>query len=412
MVINKYFKIALIIVAVFYAYTSARNAHDFEVFVDAGGKIIQGKNIYAPPFAQNLQYYYSPLFALLLAPLSGLPIIVSQLLWIAVSYFLLYRIWNLVVVYFDTSQLSKKQMQLWFIITLLLSIRFILVDIGYVQMTIFILWATLESIQLIGRDRYIPGSALLALAINIKLLPLAFVLYLAYRNKLKAAILACVFYLIFLFIPALYLGWQRNLDLIHNWFILINPGNKEWTIEAEDGPNSLVALIPVYLMDTTGVLTFKRNLTDLPFQQVSLILNLIRLCFVLLTFAFLRTFPFKGIKNKIRQFWEMCYIFIAVPLLYPHQQQYAFVYIIPAFVYLSYFFIVNWNVIKQKMSTPLWMIIFVIGVNFSPLIGRDVISSYAFEVLLYLRILPIAVILLIPILWICRPKKELIQTDL
>ncbi|TFF39556.1 glycosyltransferase family 87 protein [Mucilaginibacter psychrotolerans] len=411
MVINRYFKIALIVAAIFYAYTSARNAHDFEVFVDAGSKIIQGKNIYTPPFAQDLQYYYSPLCALLLAPFSGLPIIISQLLWIGFSYFLLYRIWILVIVYFDTSQLSKKQMQLWFIISLFLSLRFILVDIGYVQMTIFILWATLESIQLIRRDRYILGSALLALAINIKLLPLAFVFYLLYRNKVKAAVSCCVFYLVFLFLPALYLGWQRNLDLIHNWFTLINPGNKEWTIEAEDGPNSLVALIPVYLMDTTGVLTFKRNFVNLPFHQVSLILNVVRLFFVLLTFAFLRTFPFKAVKSTIRQFWEMSYIFIAVPLLYPHQQQYAFVYIIPALVYLSYYVMINWNMIKQKVSIPLWIVIFVIGVNFSPLIGRDVISGYAFEVLLYVRILPVATILLIPILWICRPKDELKTAD-
>ncbi|OOQ60791.1 glycosyltransferase 87 family protein [Mucilaginibacter pedocola] len=407
MVINKYFKVFLIIAGIFYAYTSARNAHDFEVFVDAGGKIIQGKNIYAPPFAQGLQYYYSPLFALLLAPLSGLPIIISQLLWLTVSYFLLYRIWQLVAVYFDVTQFSKKQLQLWFIISLLLSIRFILVDVGYVQMTIFMLWATLESIQLINRGRNIPGAALLALAINIKLLPLAFVFYLVYRNKLKAASFTCVFYLIYLFIPALYLGWQRNLDLVHNWFTLLNPGNKEWTVEAEDGPSSLVALIPVYLMATTGVLSFKRNFLNLPFQQVSLILNIVRLCVVLLTLAFLRTWPFKAVKSTLRQFWEMSYIFIAVPLLYPHQQQYAFVYIIPAFVYLSYYFIKNWEVVKQKMSIPLWIILFIIGVNFSPIIGRDVISSHAFEVLLYLRILPIAVLMLIPILWICRPKDEL-----
>jgi hypothetical protein len=406
MIINKYFKIVLIIVAVLYAFKCARNGHDFEVFVDAGGKIILGQNIYAPPFAQNLQYYYSPLFALLLAPLSGLPIMVSQLLWIGLSYILLYRIWILSMAYFDTSQLSPKQMQLWLIIVLFLSIRFILVDIGFVQMTIFLLWSTLESLQLIKRDRYILGSALLALAINIKLLPLAFVFYLFYRNKLKAALLSCLFYLIYLYLPALYLGWQRNSDLIHNWFTIINPGNKEWTIEAENGPSSLVALIPVYLIDTTGKLTFKRNFINLPFYQVSLILNLVRLFFVLLTFAFLRTLPFKSVKSDIRQFWETCYIFIAVPLLYPHQQQYAFVYIIPVFVYLSYFFILHWSVIKPKLNFLSGIVIFIIGINFSSFIGRDVISSYVCEVLLYLRILPIATIMLIPILWICRPKSE------
>ncbi|WP_183557114.1 glycosyltransferase family 87 protein [Mucilaginibacter sp. SP1R1] len=407
MIKNKYVKVALFIIAVLYAVKCSKNGHDFEVFVDAGGKIIHGQNIFKPPFAQNLQYYYSPLFALLLAPFSALPIMIPQLLWIGFSYFLLYRIWILCVQYFDTSAFSKKQMQLWLLIAALLALRFILVDIGYVQMTTFLLWATLESMQLIKRGKYITGAALLALAINIKLLPLAFVLYLFYRNYTKAALLTCVFYVVYLFIPALYLGWQQNASLLKDWFSIINPANKEWNIESDDGPSSLVALIPVYLTDTTGILSFKRNFVNLKFEQVSLILNLVRLAFVLLTLAFLRTLPFKSIKSNIRQFWEMCYLFIAIPLIYPHQQQYAFVYLIPAFVYISWYFIVNWEMVKAKLNYFTWALLIIIGFNFTPLIGRDVISSQVCEVLLYLRILPMAVIMLIGVLWFCRPRKEL-----
>jgi len=403
----KYFKILFIVLAVFYAFKCAKVGHDFEVFVYAGGKLINGQNIYMQPFVQGLQYYYSPLFALLLAPFSSLPIIIPQILWIFLSYFLLYRIWILSAEYFDVSQFTNKQKFTWIIIASILSIRFILIDIGCVQMTTFLLWATLQSMKFIKQGRYISGAALLAFAINVKLLPLAFVCYLLYRNKIKAAILTCLFYVLFLFIPALYLGWDRNISLIHDWFSIINPLNKEWTIEAEDGPSSLVALIPVYLTKTTGVLSFKRNFLDLNLGQVTLILNLVRLFFVLLTLVFLRTLPFKAINNNIRSFWEMCYLFIIIPLLYPHQQQYAFVYIIPAFIYMSWFLVLNWDDIKQKFNLFTWIILGIICFNFTPLIGRDIITSHFFEVLLYLRILPLAVIALIPILWFCRPKAEL-----
>jgi Glycosyltransferase family 87 len=402
----KYIKVLVCILAVYYAFKCAHEGHDFQVFVYAGGKLIHGQNIYFPPFVQNLQYYYSPLFALLLSPFSRLPIIIPQVIWILISYVLLYRIWVLSTSYFDTSALTVKQKIIWLLVSVFLSIRFILVDIGYVQMTIFLLWATLESMQLINNGKWIWGAALLALAINIKLLPFAFVVYLFYRGRFKAAILTCAFYVIYLFLPAIYLGWDRNLSLIHDWFAIINPLNKQWTIEAEDGPSSLVALIPVYLTKTTGVLTFKRNFLDLTFAQVSLILNIVRLLFVLLTLMFLHSLPFKNVPNKVRRFWEMSYLFILVPLIFPHQQQYAFVYITPAFIYLTWFFITNWKAIRQKMNFFYWAILAVIAFNFSPLIGRDIITSHFFEVLLYLRILPIAVIMLIPILWICRPALD------
>ncbi|ASU36477.1 glycosyltransferase family 87 protein [Mucilaginibacter xinganensis] len=403
----RYFKIALFILAIFYAFKCAKVGHDFEVFVYAGGKLITGQNIYKPPFVQGLQYYYSPLFALLLAPFSSLPVIVPQILWIFISYFLLYRIWILSSEYFDASLFTSKQKLAWILLTSFLSIRFLLIDIGFVQMTTFLLWATLQSMKFIKQERYITGAALLAFAINIKLLPLAFVCYLFYRNQIKAAIFTCLFYLLYLFLPAIYLGWDRNISLLHDWFSAINPLNKEWTIEAEDGPSSLVALIPVYLTKTTGVLSFKRNFLDLNFSQVTLILNITRLLFILLTLLFLHTRPFKVISNRVRIFWEMCYLFIIIPLIYPHQQQYAFVYIIPAFIYISWFFVLNWDTIKHKFNLLTWAILVVVCINFSPLIGRDIITSHFFEVLLYLRILPMAVIALIPILWYCRPKDEL-----
>lgn len=405
---NKYYVIAAVfIVAVFYAFKCAKNGHDFEVFLYAGNKIIHGLNIYKPPFIQDLNYYYSPLFALLLAPFSSLPILVPQLIWIFFSYFLLYRIWILSTAYFDISKLTERQQQLWLVVALFFSIRFIMIDIRCVQMTIFLLWATLESIALIERGKNISGAALLALGINIKLLPVAFVCYLFYRNKVKGALLTCVFYLLYLYLPALYLGWEGNANLLKEWFSVINPANKEWSIEAENGPSSLVALIPVYLTDTQGVLSFKRNFLNLEFEQVTLILNIVRLAFVALTLVFLHSLPFKTVNNKLRQYWEMSYLFIVVPLIFPHQQLYAFFYITPAFIYLSWYLIVNWESIKGKMNFFTWALLIVIGFNFSPLVGRDILSSKGYEVMLYLRILPIAVILLIPILWICRPKDAI-----
>ena len=394
-------------VCIFIAFNASKRGHDFEVFVNAGAKIISGQNIYKPPFAQNLPYYYSPFFALLLSPFSKLPISIVQFCWLMAGYFFLYRIWILCRTYFEPLSLNSKQKKIWLAVSIFLGFRFILKDIDCVQMSVFLLWATLQSMAWFNGGKNVRGAALLSFAINVKLLPVAFVAYLIYRKKFFAAFLCILFYLLFLLIPALYLGWENNIALHADWFHVINPANAEWTIEAEDGPSSLVAMIPVYITDTIGVLSFKRNFVNLPFATVAIILNAVRLIFVWLTLLFLRSMPFTKSKSKLQQFWEISYLFIAVPLIFPHQQPYAFVYIIPAFVYLSWYFITHWPRLKQKIKWAGWILLTLLAFNFSPLIGRGMIGSHFFEVLLYLRVLTFAVIGLAIVLFICTPHQEI-----
>lgn len=399
-----YFKVLVGVLLLWFAFNCAKSGRDFEVFVSAGGRIISGVDLYRPLYNRGLQYFYSPLFALLLAPFSYLPIVVPQLIWVLLSYFFIYRIWVLSGMYFDTPAFSRKQYQWWIVLSLFFSVRFLRHDLAMVQMTIFLLWATLQSMQLFKDKQTITGAALLALAINIKLLPLAFVCYLLYTKNLKAALLTGVFYVAYLFIPALYLGWDRNYLLLHEWFSAINPINKNWTIEADDGPSSLVALIPVYITNTIGLLPYKRNFINLNYQQVLLIVNIVRAFFVVLALVFICPGWVKKPATGIRQYWEMCYLFIVIPLIYPHQQQYAFVYIIPAFIYFSWYVINYWDNLKSRLNTIGWIAIGLVAVNFTPIIGRDIISGKAFELLLYYRVLPIAAVALIPLLWLCRPK--------
>jgi hypothetical protein len=399
---KKYSKVFLGIIAVVFAINCSKHSSDFSVFLDAGRRILIGENIYAQPFYQGLQYYYSPLFALILSPLSKLPVFIPQFIWICFDYYFLYRIWAISLEYFDTSKLTIKQKYIWAIAVSLLSFRFVRHDMAVVQMTIFLLWATLQSMQFFNQNRNFSGAALLAMAINIKLLPLAFVIYLLYRNKFKGATLTALFYIVYLYLPAIFLGWERNEYLVKAWFTTINPLSKQWTIETDDGPSSLVAMVPVYITKTIGKLSLKRNLLNLKYEQVFIILNTVRIIFVVLALAFLKTRPFKTIGSGMRQYWEMCYFFIIIPLIYPHQQQYAFVYIMPAFIYITWYFIENWHYIKPRMNFLKWLFLVVVGINFTPIIGRDIITNYLFEVLLYYRVLTIATVLLIPVLWRCQ----------
>lgn len=136
---KKQYVFALLAIVYFLmSIASALDGGDFDVYLDAGSKISSEENIYQPPFVKGLQYYYSPLFALVLAPLAGLNIhFIIELIWLLLSGLMLVRIWKLVSNYFDISNLSAKEYYWWVGISFFLILRFILYNVAMIQVTIF-----------------------------------------------------------------------------------------------------------------------------------------------------------------------------------------------------------------------------------------------------------------------------------
>ncbi|GAB4025067.1 hypothetical protein GCM10028773_49780 [Spirosoma koreense] len=377
---------------------------DFDVFLDAAQKLARQENIYRPPFIKGLQYYYSPFFALLLIPFSYLPFVIPEFAWLLLSTFFLYRIWQLTVSYLDTTVLTRKENRLWIFLVFFLTIRFLLYNYSMIQLTIFLMWATLESLALFEKKRFVVGGLLLGFACTTKLLPILFLPYLLYRRYGQGFASTLVFFLIFLFLPALFIGYAFNDFLLQEWWQVINPGNKENSIEADLGPHSLVSLIPVYLTETHNKIDIQRNFLELSAEQAAFITNLVRLAFVLATLFFLRSLPFKRNTDKTHTLWECAYLFLITPLLFPHQQKYAFLYIAPALIYLLYFLLLSYRNSPQN-SFALGVIFAINALIFTPFISSDLLGRYAYDVLQHFRILTIATIGLCVLLAICNPDK-------
>ena len=136
------------------------------------------------------------------------------------------------------------------------SLRFFLDNIHYSQITIFILWCTAFGLQLILNNKTIAGSALLALGINIKLLPIVFLPYLIYRGYFKAFTYTVLFYFSYLFLPALFIGFNYNLSLIKTWLSLINPANQNHILDVEERSfHSLSTLLSTLLVNDVKTLS-------------------------------------------------------------------------------------------------------------------------------------------------------------
>lgn len=376
---------------------------DLEVYLDAAEKLLNKQNIYKPPFAKDLQYYYSPLFAMALIPFTG-NFFITGMVWLLVSGFLLYRSWVLIAGYLDTSSLSKKETGIWILFILIFTFRFIMPNISMIQVTIFLLWAILESIHLIREDKPILGALLLAFAVNIKLMPLVALPYLLYRGYFKAFGYVLVATAGFLLLPSLLVGHDFNMFLLNEWWAVINPGNKDYMIETENSFQSIGGILSVFLTETEGELPYKRNFLNLPKDVVITLINISRLVVVAFTLYFLKS-PFKKSVDKIFDLRALVYILMLVPLIFPRQQKYAFLFIFPVVAYLSYYCLLMWKHERTKPFKTYLILLLVVSIVFTPIIGSDIIGRLTFDLVHFYRILGMCTLLLIPFLIKADPTK-------
>jgi len=394
-----------LIIAIFLSVNKGLSEGDFDVYLNASERLIAGEDIYSPPHLNDLQYYYSPFFAMILAPTTFMPDSIVKILWLLLNSILIIRIWKLSSNHFDTSSLTIKKYNQWMAISIILMIMPVLLNFQALQMTIFMLWSIIESLYLFGKGKIILGSSVLALAINIKLLPLVVIPYLFYRKMYKPIIYVIAFFCIYLFLPHLILGYEYSSLLHYSWWETINPTNKEHVVEQGAGFYSISALIPAYFsdlsMDVPMNVPMSRpiNIMSLSSTQISLIVNSIRLVLVLSMLIPLRSKLDKNFKG----FLSLSYLCFLVPLIFPHQRGYSFFFMAPLIIFLTYYFLKDLSRITKKIFP---FILFVISaILISPIWGRDIIGDYI-EIYKDYKIIPIAALLLIPAFLIIVIRDE------
>ena len=408
----KFLGIAFIGFIIIYCFNNAKAGGDFTVFLEAGQKLRNYDNVYTGPFHDGARYLYSPFFALVLAPFTYFPFYITEFFWLLFTISLLPRIWKLFTSYIDLSGFSTKQKNVFCLISFALMIRFIEYNLGMIQINIFLFWLGFEILNLIKQNKKIRAGLILAVAINIKLLLLPLVPYLLYRKEIKTVLASMVGFIALLYLPALFIGFAYNDFLLSLWWSVLSPADGRYAVEAEIGPHSLTALLPVYLTNTVGEIDMKRNLLNLTRSQVGIIVACAQGVLALLFLLFLRWPPFVKQKNNLHSFYELSYLFLIIPLIFPHQQKYAFFFIFPATTYILYFFFINHitNFKYLPNRHQKWVIsIFTFLLLIICLTGRGVIGNYLNDIAQHYRILTIAVILLIPLLIYLNPNKILLK---
>ncbi len=394
------------LLALAYILYEAGGKGDFFIFLSASDDLFRGENIYSKIYLDGFHYLYSQLFAILLKPFTLLPLYMAKALWLALNVFFLYRIIKIAASFFDLAAFSEKK-KLWFLLgSLIFGMYFIRSNFHHAQVTIFILWLALEGLRFVLEGKEIKGAALIALGINIKLLPAVLLPYLLWRRQFLAFACCVLFCALFLFLPAAFIGTKQNSFLLSEWWKVADPTSQINVIDVQERSfHSLSTLLPTLLMKKVPdqlALPARRNLADLSFETVSIILNITRFLLIFFTLYFMRSLPFREEKNKLKTFWEVSYILLLVPLIFPHQQFYAFLFCIPAAACVLHHLFASKEV-NYLLAAGLALVFLCFNLAF--LLGQWKDYYEHFKVITW------GAVLLIVLLAVCDPRKLLSERE-
>jgi hypothetical protein len=398
---NKHVHLILFAGLLTYLLIEAQGEEDLFIYFCAAHDLGQGADIYTTTYVGGFHYYYSVLLAYFLNLFSHLPFYGIKFSWLLLNVILFSHLFILLRDSKFVQALKEKQRDYFLLFVLIFSFRFFHQNIHFAQVTILILWTCIYSLISFENGNTLKGAAILALGINIKLLPLVFIPYLIYRGYWKGLFLTILFCILYVFLPSLLIGHHYNLSLLSAWYHLINPSNKEHILDTYErsfhGLSTLLSTLFVSHPPDPYALALKRNIADVPIETLKVILLLVRACLLSLTLVFLKWPPFKKAVSSQQSFIEVAYILLVIPLIFPHQQHYAFLFSVPAFAFIVYYLFFFYNIISllEKRILVFLVIAIYLTANLSVLLGE--FNKY-YE---HYKILTYGALLVIPLLlWI------------
>jgi len=314
--------------------------NDLDIFYLAAEELRLGTNPYNGPHMFGMWYYYSPLFASVLAPLTLFPVQVLKVLWMLLGFVMLNRIYVLLRRFLNVGYSSRET---WFLIALaFISYHAVFMNLLYGQLTILMFWCCLEGIYRMKESQYIAGGLSFALGINIKILPVFFFWYFVLKRNLKAFFMISAGIAVLILIPYLYLSAGYHTQIMKDWLGLLNPLNKEHVnTVGEGGFTDFASLLTRYFTNTVVRGEGNYSIAALSTKQIFLIQWTFRVFItVLCAWVLLKLVPrkFNGEKAILA---GAAFFMACIPVAFPHQRDYSVMMCIPAVALMLHGFIVN-----------------------------------------------------------------------
>jgi hypothetical protein len=228
---------ALILVAVCICSVQQiwRRDGDPYLFLDAARRFMHGQDLYLLTGPHGNYYYYPPFFAFLSIPLTAIPETMVVVLWALASVCLLG--WSMVAFYGGMTgqrffSLPARTRWVVFFISTLLTARFTILHLRFGQTNILVLALAVLGLSWFTRKHDVHAGVAIGLSIAVKLTTLPFVFWFLARRSGKVMLGIALGVLIGAMLPALIIGFNKNVDYHREWVQQValanSPGTGSW----------------------------------------------------------------------------------------------------------------------------------------------------------------------------------------
>lgn len=317
---------------------AAFERNDMDIFLQASADILAGRNAYELRYNEWYRYFYSPFFALAIAPLSWIGPIGAKLLWGVLIVISVLRCMSILDGWLGLRSLTPLHRARFHALLLLLLFQPVRDNINSMQLTPILVWGMLEGVRQIRSGRSAWGGLLIAFGMDIKLLPIVLLPYLLWRRHWAGAAWTLAFFVVMQVLPAAVLGWDHLMALNQTRAELLNPTDPRHILDEEE-PSfiSLGSLLSAYLSTEGGssnTMALPRNIASLSLETITALLLIGRLALAGLTLWFVRWPPFKPQADERALLYELAYLLLCTVLLFPHQRNYSLLLALPAVAWL------------------------------------------------------------------------------
>jgi hypothetical protein len=215
-------------VASFFAY--ARRSVDFAGYAAVGNAFFDGRDIYLDtPVGTNT---WPPFFSLAAVPLGLLDRVspyLAHVVWIALTWASIFWALDLIaqLIYgkrlrFRPDETSLEITSPELLVPFALALPYIINNFELLQINMILFTLALWGLFLQANGREAAGGIAIAAAAAMKVMAIAFLPYLLYRKRWRAAFWMAAASLVFFFTPALFFGWAKFWKDIALWSVALH----------------------------------------------------------------------------------------------------------------------------------------------------------------------------------------------